>query len=223
VFSSLIHPFLARYSDDALMILALLTASPEILSLSVGAVVSLWGWILILWQRGYDLPTGQRAIVGPFRFVRYPRLLALWFIAIGLSLAARSFPALLFSLSLLPLLYRYGINSEDRVLEKNDLETYRYQQYVPALVPTLFPYRRPGDDLELRFSWRRALFKQDAELKHALVVVLFAWPLLVFRLQTWLPHWGLWVAAGIWLAILIGWEFSRHRHRGGLSTPSKRR
>jgi protein-S-isoprenylcysteine O-methyltransferase Ste14 len=194
VFSSLIHPFLARYSDDALMILALLTASPEILSLSVGAVVSLWGWILILWQRGY-----------------------------GLSLAARSFPALLFSLSLLPLLYRYGINSEDRVLEKNDLETYRYQQYVPALVPTLFPYRRPGDDLELRFSWRRALFKQDAELKHALVVVLFAWPLLVFRLQTWLPHWGLWVAAGIWLAILIGWEFSRHRHRGGLSTPSKRR
>jgi protein-S-isoprenylcysteine O-methyltransferase Ste14 len=222
LFANLIHPALIRYSDDALLILALLSASPDTLSLAIGSVLCLWAWILILWQRGYDLRPGQRAIVGPFRFVRYPRLLALWFIALGLSLATRSFPALLYSLSLLPILYHFGINREDRVLEKNDLETYRYQQYVPALVPTLFPYLRPDDGDQPRYSWRRAFFKPDAELKHALVVVLFAWPLLFARLQSWIPSWGLMVAAGAWLLAVLGWEFGRHRHAKVFKGPPKR-
>lgn len=178
-------------AEDLLLILAISTADPVQRSLWAGASFIVAGWLLITWMQGFNLSDRSFSIIGPYRFVRRPQRLAITLLALGLSISARSFPALIFSLCLLPYFYwaeRLGLN---RPQTAGELDLLRYRQHVPALVPTLFPYMHTRSQrAKIPFSWRRALFHFEPRIARLFVSILAAWLLCLLLEWVWIPYWG---------------------------------
>lgn len=162
------------YGDDFLLVCILFTAHPEARSLWIGSAVVAIACLILTWIDGY--PEKRDGVYGPFRFVRFPRRLAIWLLWIGLCVGTRSFPGLLCTLILLPYFHWRDLRTQAAARTQLDLETIRYQQFVPALVPTLFPFgKNPGGKGgEPKFSWRRALFLFEGKRLRLVSIVSFA-------------------------------------------------
>jgi protein-S-isoprenylcysteine O-methyltransferase Ste14 len=192
-------PFLCI--EDLILMTTLLGAAPDQRALGIGGVISGVALLLLFWVQGYTSATPEPGIIGPFRFVRHPLRLSLWLLAIGLSLGARSFPGLLLSLGLLPLLYYLDLYHEDIERRRQNLAAVRYGKFVPALVPTIFPYRR--DKTPAAFSWRSGIFGTDRSIRRRLARLLLGWILIVLLERHILPEKAAWIAAGLWLVYLL--------------------
>lgn len=179
-------------AQEGLLICALIWISPSTASVAIGAGFSLFGYLTLFWVQGY----AERAIVGPYRFVRHPKQLGLWLLGIGFAVACRSFPALILALGLLPCLFflRASIRND-----QPDLKTYRYRYHVPALLPTLVPFRKDSS-ADLPFSWRRAIFPPDRTHLHSLASVFYGWICLAILSNLILPPWMNFLLLGLWLA-----------------------
>lgn len=140
-------------------------------------------------------------MIGPFRFVRHPLRLSLWLLAIGFSLAARSFAGLLFSLGILPLLYFLDLYREEALRRRQNLAAFRYGKFVPALVPTIFPYHREA--VSVPFSWRGGLVGSDRSVRRRLGRLVLGWIVIMLLERHILPANGAWIAAGLWFVFLV--------------------
>jgi protein-S-isoprenylcysteine O-methyltransferase Ste14 len=188
-------PFLAQ---EGLLISGLMMASPTHTSAAIGAGFSFVGYVFLFWVQGYK----SRAIIGPYRFVRHPKQLGLWLLSMGFAIACRSFPATVLSLLLLPCLFYLGSFLRN---EEPDLKTYRYRYHVPALLPTLLPFKKDGD-VSIPFEWRRAVFPTERAQLHALGSVLYGWVALGILSNFILPPWTNWLLIGLWLLALLGFR-----------------
>ncbi|WP_141731283.1 hypothetical protein [Oligoflexus tunisiensis] len=192
-------PFLCI--EDLILMITLLAAFPDQRSLWIGGTISGCALILLFWVQGYTSHAQEHAVIGPFRFVRHPLRLSLWLLAIGFSLGARSFPGLLFSLGILPLLYTFDLSHEEAQRRRQNLAAFRYGKFVPALVPTIFPYRREATAAP--FSWRSGLFGSDTTVRRRLGRFVIGWAVLVLLERTILPVKGAWIVSGLWLLLLL--------------------
>jgi hypothetical protein len=191
-------PFLCI--EDLILVITLLGTAPEQRSLWIGGSISGAALALLFWVQGYTANLPEGAVIGPFRFVRHPLRLSLWLLAIGFSLGARSFPGLLFSLGALPYLYHLDLYREQTKHHRQNLASFRYSKFVPALVPTIFPYLPKSDPVA--FSWRGGLFVSDRSVRRRLGRLMLGWLLIVLLERHLLPALGAWIAAGLWLSIL---------------------
>jgi len=191
-------PFLCI--EDLILVITLLGTAPDQRSLWIGGSISGAALALLFWVQGYTANLQEPAVIGPFRFVRHPLRLSLWLLAIGFSLGARSFPGLLFSLGILPCLYYLDLYREEAQRRRHNLATFRYNKFVPALVPTIFPYRQESGPVA--FSWRGGLFVSDRSVRRRLGRLLLGWLLIMLLERQILPAHGAWIAAGLWLVIL---------------------
>lgn len=181
--------------------MTLLGAAPDQRSLWIGGSISGVALLLLFWVQGYTSQSQEPGIIGPFRFVRHPLRLSLWLLAIGLTLGARSFPGMLFSLGILPLLYYFDFYHEESQKRRQNLAALRYGKFVPALVPTIFPYRREAPSVP--FSWRSGLFGSNSSIRRRLGRLILGWVLIVLMERHILPEKSAWIAAGLWLLLLV--------------------
>lgn len=191
-----INKFLASLlAEVGLLAFVLGFAAPTELSLRWGAGFSIVGVMILVWEHGYLERLPQ--IAGPYRFVRNPHTLALWLISFGLAVAARSFPAVILSLILLPWLF-YIDHEENSV--RPDMIRLRYRFRVPALIPTLIPFEASPNQ---GFSWRRAVKIQKWPSRSRLVAaVLMAIYLTVFVNLNPAQWWG-WIVAAAYFGIKL--------------------
>lgn len=188
----------ALLAEEGMMLAVLVFAFPTPLSLNWGLAFSLAGLAILAWEQGYTQRLPE--IVGPYRFVRNPHSLALWMISFGLALAARSFPAVVLSLVLLPWLF-YLDHEEN--LARPDLKLLRYRFQVPALIPTLIPFDR---NPKASFSWRHAVKVQRWGSQSRLLATLLIWAYILVSFKFNLPYWGgiILTAAYIGIKLLLG-------------------
>jgi len=158
---------------------------------------------LLFWVQGYQKSGSELNIVGPFRFVRHPLRLSLWLLAIAFSLGSRSFPGLLISLGLLPFLYHLDMHREELIRRSQTLASFRYGKFVPALVPTIFPYKQDQKAQTQPFSWRMGLFGIEGSIRRRLGRLALGWLVIAFIAKDLLPGTSSWIAAGVWLVFLI--------------------
>ncbi len=181
--------------------MTLIGAAPDLRSLWIGGSISVVALTLLFWVQGYTSESQEPGVIGPFRFVRHPLRLSLWLLAIGLSLGSRSFPGLLFSLGILPLLYAFDLYHEEAQRRRQNLAAFRYGKFVPALVPTIFPYRCEAPTLP--FSWRSGLLGSDRRVRQRLGRLVLGWALIVLFERHLLPDKSTWIAAGLWVFVLL--------------------
>jgi hypothetical protein len=192
-------PFLCI--EDLILMMTLLGAAPDQRSLWIGGSISGLALILLFWVQGYTSQSPEPGVIGPFRFVRHPLRLSLWLLAIGLTLGARSFPGMLLSLGILPLLYYFDLYHEELQRRRQNLAAFRYGKFVPALVPTVFPYRREAASVP--FSWRSGLFGSNSGIRRRLGRLILGWLLIVLMERHILPEKSAWIAAGLWFLWLV--------------------
>ncbi len=159
--------------------------------------------LLLFWVQGYQQTSQDTPVVGPYRFVRHPMRLSLWLLAIGFSLGSRSFPGLLISLGLLPFIYHLDVLHEEQLQKRRNLASFRYGRFVPALVPTIFPYKLEAGLASVDFSWKRGLIGVDSNIRRRLGRLILGWLLVVLIERDLLPHMALPIAAGLWLVLLV--------------------
>jgi hypothetical protein len=191
-----------RFDDDILLLMCLIFAQPTQTSLKLGACLLLAGLGLIFWMRGYQIPRAQFALVGPYRFVRYPRRLALWLIGLALSFATLSFPAMVWALGMLP----WFLDRDESTLTPEYASSggAHYERYVPKLLPTLIPYMSselnpPG----LRFQTLKALFAPGFIRKTSMISIIFVFSSSIFAIILPAPSWFFYAVSILWVVMRV--------------------
>lgn len=158
---------------EALVVLIVITTTAATqLSLTVGATLSLAGWLLRVWVKGFPASPQTFAVRGPYRWVRHPYYLGTFLVFLGLCVASRSWPALAVMLVGMVPIFLKIFAEEERL--KDRLESLHYREYracVPSFLPTIWPYPAQKD-VNWAFSWRQAFMKnQRRELDTVLALV----------------------------------------------------
>ncbi len=184
-------------AQEGLMLATLPFAEPTALSLCWGAFFTFSGLAILIWERGYS--EKPPVVTGPYRFVRNPLSLAQWFLTFGAATASLSFPAVLLALVILPWLYYLDHESAQDQADSG-LEAVRYRHHVPALIPTLLPFKASPHG---GFSWRKAIrLKSLLEpAKFFCFLLIWVYALATFNFK--LPWWAGFIAAAIWIAIKL--------------------
>ncbi|MBC7533867.1 MAG: hypothetical protein H7318_20060 [Oligoflexus sp.] len=190
--SKTIANFLA---DGGLVLSALFMPEPISLSLNWGLGISIAGVALLVWEHGYS--EKPPLIVGPYRFVRNPHSLALWLLSFAMAIAARSFPAVILILVLLPWLFYL---EHEELGKRPDARLLRYRFHVPALIPTLMPF---DESPNAGFSWRRAVRINKWPSLARLLSVAIVWVYLLVTYSLKLPWWAGLITAGAYIAIKL--------------------
>ena len=199
-------------AEEGLMVAVLTFASPTDLSINWGITLSTIGILLLAWEYGYleRLPL----IVGPYRIVRNPHSLALWLISFSLALTARSFPAVILSLILLPWLFY--IDHEENVRDPNT-QMLRYRYRVPALIPTLIPFEASPN---AKYSWRRAVKIHQWPSRSRLIAALVSAAYLIVTFNFNLPFWSAMIVAIAYIGIKIMYNLGKSRRIAFRKKPS---
>ncbi|RZA19804.1 MAG: hypothetical protein EOP10_19035 [Proteobacteria bacterium] len=188
-------------AEEGLMVAVLAFASPTDLSINWGLALSAIGILLLAWEYGYLERLPQ--IVGPYRIVRNPHSLALWLMSFSLALTARSFPAVILSLILLPWLFY--IDHEETVAQPST-HMLRYRYRVPALIPTLIPFEASPN---LGYSWRRAVKIHKWPSRSRLVAALVMGVYLSVTFHFNLPFWAGLIVSGIYIGIKLMYNLGK--------------
>ncbi|RYZ58565.1 MAG: hypothetical protein EOP07_06645 [Proteobacteria bacterium] len=180
-------------AEEGILLSALFMPDPLQLSLIWGAGLTLTGLAILIWEHGYK--EKPPIIAGPYRFVRNPNTLAYWLLSFGLAIAARSFPAVILVLLLLPWLFYIELES---IKARPDTRLLRYRFHVPALIPTLLPYEKSANE---GFSWRRAVRIKSWPQHSRLLSLSLGWAYLLVSFELKLPWWGGLIAAMAYVLI----------------------
>jgi len=139
-------------------IFMILFANCDDKSLGSGIPFIIAGELIRLWANGYAIKSEKLTTSGPYAIVRHPLYLGTMLLAVGFIVLLRIYyvgPALLVVMAIV---YAGTIRKEERMLEGKFKEYADYRKKVPAMVPTLFPYR--GGE-KWGFSFERLIRSQE--------------------------------------------------------------
>ena len=149
----------------ALAVGYLLLARPTPAALGAGAAVALAGVLVRAWASGHIMKNDRLATSGPYAYTRNPLYFGSFLIACGFALAAHwsllVLVALFFLLIYVPTMQRERAN----IAQRFPGAYAEYAANVPAFVPRLTPWRRPGGAAG---GFSRALYMKHGEWKAAL-------------------------------------------------------
>lgn len=141
-------------------------ARPDDVSLRAGGAVVLAGLLIRGWAAGVLEKNRELAVSGPYAFTRNPLYLGSFVIGAGAVVAGgRPWIGAVF-LAFYAWAYREAMTREKGALEARFGRGYRdYRRAVPAFLPRLTPYRRPGEARRgaTRFSVARYVDNREWE------------------------------------------------------------
>ncbi|MFQ6083523.1 MAG: methyltransferase family protein [Candidatus Aminicenantia bacterium] len=119
-------------------ILILIVARPSLLTIIVGAIISLFGFSLRAWASGHIEKEKNLTISGPYQFTRNPLYLGNFILGISLSISSNSWLGILIFLIYFVTFYPVAIAREVEKMKQLFPEEYKkYQSKVPTFFPNL--------------------------------------------------------------------------------------
>ncbi len=164
-------------------IYVILFANSDDQSLRTGIWFILTGLFLRVWANGYAIKSEKVTTSGPYAFVRHPLYLGTMLLALGFIIMLKLyFIGALFFLVMSVVYYR-TIKKEEQIMEHKFKDQYiNYKNKVPAIAPTIFPYRE-GE--KWPFSFRRLIKSQEYKLFIWMIILVIAFHL---KEELWLHH-----------------------------------
>ena len=136
---------------------------------------SIWfiaaGELIRIWANGYAIKTEKLTTSGPYAFVRHPLYLGTLLLVAGFIIFLRVYYIGAALLAVMAIVYSGTIKEEEVLLEGKFKEYAGYKKKVPALFPTLFPYRE-GE--KWGFSFERFFRSQEYKPLLWIPVILIA-------------------------------------------------
>ena len=110
-------------------------------SLKFGIPFMVAGEAIRLWSNGYAIKSEKLTTSGPYAFVRHPLYLGTMLLAVGFIIFLKIYYLGLALLAVMAIVYFKTIKEEEGMLEGKFKEYAGYRKKVPAMVPTVLPYR----------------------------------------------------------------------------------
>ena len=126
--------------------LLIISAKPTILSLIVGAAISICGLMIRAWASGFLRKNQELTTTGPYAHTRNPLYLGTFILGTGIAISGGApwFVALFMALYLL--IYVPVMFAEAETLRQLFSKEYEhYSERVPLFLPRLTAYRAPSD------------------------------------------------------------------------------
>ncbi len=110
-------------------------------SLRYGIWLIAAGELIRMWANGYAIKTEKLTTSGPYAFVRHPLYLGTLLLVAGFIVFLRAYYIGAALLAVMAIVYSGTIKKEEALLGGKFKEYAAYKKRVPALLPTIFPYK----------------------------------------------------------------------------------
>lgn len=141
---------------------ALLFANCDDKSMLVGIWFIIAGLFVRVWANGYAIKSEKLTTSGPYAFVRHPLYLGTMLLVAGFIIMLRLYYIGILLFAAIAAVYYRTIKKEEGMLRQRFKDLYvNYEKKVPAIVPSIFPYRE-GE--KWPFSIKRLLRSQEYKL-----------------------------------------------------------
>ncbi len=158
------------------VILVVILAKPDLLSLLGGLAVCILGLLLRMWASGHLRKQKELTISGPYMYTRNPLYLGNLIIGFGLVIASRSLWSLCIYLAYFLLFYPLVIHTErEKMKELFPAEYEEYRKKTPLFFPSMRPFSTPNKN---KFSWKT--FQENKEWR-AIFGTFFFWMILLAK------------------------------------------
>ncbi len=139
---------------------AVLFAIPDDNSIRRGIGFIIVGLLIRIWANGYAIKLEKLTTSGPYAFVRHPLYLGTMLLVIGFNIILRiNYLVAILLIVLIASIYYQTIRKEEKMLSEKFREVcINYKRKVPAILPTIFPYRE-GE--KWPFSFKRLIKSQE--------------------------------------------------------------
>ena len=142
---------------------AVIFAIPDDKSIRVGIWFIITGLFIRIWANGYAIKLEKLTTSGPYAFLRHPLYLGTMLLIVGFILTLKIHYIIgILSIIVIAAVYYSTIKKEEQMLEQKFKDAYiNYKKKVPAIFPTIFPYRE-GE--KWPFSLARLIKSQEYKL-----------------------------------------------------------
>jgi len=153
-------------------IFVILFANCDDRSFRFGIPFIIAGELIRVWANGYAIKSEKLTTSGPYALVRHPLYLGTALLAVGFIIFLKIYYAGLALLIVMALIYYKTIKKEEGMLEGRFKGYAGYRKRVPAMIPTVFPYR--GGE-KWGFSLERLMRSQEYKplLWIAVLIIVF--------------------------------------------------
>lgn len=110
-------------------------------SLMYGIWLIAAGELIRIWANGYAIKTEKLTTSGPYAFVRHPLYLGTMLLVTGFIIFLRVYYIGAALLAVMAIVYSGTIKEEEALLGGKFKEYAAYKKKVPAVFPTIFPYK----------------------------------------------------------------------------------
>jgi len=129
-------------------------ASPAWRSMAVGAALVIPGLLIRALASGHVQKNEQLGTTGPYAYTRNPLYLGSLVLALGFTVAARSWWIGAMLIAMLFAIYLPVIRSEEAFLRRRFPEFDEYAHHVPRLLPRLRAFRKNGGSFSWQLYWK---------------------------------------------------------------------
>jgi protein-S-isoprenylcysteine O-methyltransferase Ste14 len=158
------------------VILVVILAKPDLLSLLRGLAVCILGLLLRMWAAGHLRKQKELTISGPYMYTRNPLYLGNLIIGFGIVIASRSLWGLCIFMAYFLLFYPLVIHTEkERMKTLFPVEYEKYRKKTPLFLPSMRPFSTLNKN---RFSWKT--FRENKEWR-AIFGTAFFWLILLAK------------------------------------------
>lgn len=134
-----------------------------------------FGLLLRIWANGYAVKSEKLTTSGPYAFARHPLYLGTIILTIGFIIMLKLHYIGIVFLLIMAIAYYRTIKQEEKMLEQKFKGLYiDYRKKVPAVMPSLFPYRE-GE--KWPFSFKRLIKSQEYKLFIWSIIMIIAFHL----------------------------------------------
>lgn len=193
-----------------------LFAIPDDNSIRTGIGFIITGLLIRIWANGYAIKLEKLTTSGPYAFLRHPLYLGTILLVIGFIIILKIYYiiGILFIILMAHIYYR-TIKNEELMLEEKFKDVYiNYKKKVPAIFPTIFPYRE-GE--KWSFSFKRLIKSQEYKLFFWMIILTIVFHLkdefIVEHEAMDAKIWGLIITAFILGILDLTGEFTKWRRR----------